>query len=129
MKLLCMPCWNEDLGGEAYNVILEKESGEFKKTKLSMGLDFDPYVSYVISIEDGVLSLRKTIHNEYSPNEYVDLVVDGVAAKDSLNEIITVLEKLGTKFRELSKRQAEIERREKWLHSSIYETNIDGWEW
>lgn len=59
MKLLWIPCWYDFAGGEAYNVILEKENGEFNKNKVSMEFEFDESTKYVISVENGVLSLRK----------------------------------------------------------------------
>ena len=136
MNVLFMPCWDEDVGGEAYNVILEKENGNFNKNKVSMEFDFGAYTQYVISVENGVLSIRKECWNDYGPNDYIDLVDDGVAAKDDLNEIITVLKAFGEKFsdfikkQEEAKRQQENDKRKKeWLNSSAYEVEIKGWEW
>ena len=135
MNVLFRPCWDEYVGGEAYNVILEKENGDFNKNKVSMEFDFDEYTQYVISVENGVLSIRKECWNDYGPNEYIDLVEDGVAAKDDLNEIITVLKAFGEKFSDFIKKQEEakrkqaLDKREKeWLNSSAYEVEIKGWE-
>lgn len=135
MKLLWIPCWYDFAGGEAYNVILEKENGDFNKNKVSMEFDFDAYTQYVISVENGVLSIRKECWNDYGPNDYIDLVDDGVAAKDDLNEIITVLKAFGEKFSEFIKKQEEAKRQQEndkrkkeWLHSSAYEVEIKGWE-
>ena len=119
MKLLWIPCWYDFAGGEAYNVILEKENGDFNKNKVSMEFDFDAYTQYVISVENGVLSIRKECWNDYGPNDYIDLVDDGVAAKDDLNEIITQGQNSYTSS--LAKKE--------WLHSSAYEVEIKGWEW
>ena len=38
MKLLWVPCWDDCVGGEAYNIILEKESSDFNKTKYLLTL-------------------------------------------------------------------------------------------
>ena len=136
MKLLWIPCWYDFAGGEAYNVILEKENGDFNKNKVSMEFDFDAYTQYVISVENGVLSIRKECWNDYGPNEYIDLVDEGIAKKDDLNEIITVLKEFGERFSELTKKQEEAKRKEalakrkkEWVHSSAYEVKIKGWEW
>lgn len=141
MKLLWIPCWYDFAGGEAYNVILEKENGKFNKNKVSMEFEFDESTKYVISVEDGVLSLRKEYWNDYAPNDYIDLVDAGVAAKDDLNEIITVLKafdeniidfikKQEIKKHEEAKRKEELAKRKKeWLSSSSYEVEIKGWEW
>lgn len=141
MKLLWIPCWYDYVGGEAYNVILEKENGDFNKNKVSMEFEFDESTKYVISVENGVLSLRKECWNDYEPNDYIDLVDAGVAAKDDLNEIITVLKAFGEKIidfikkqeikkHEEAKRKEELAKRKKeWLSSSSYEVEIKGWEW
>ena len=141
MKLLWIPCWYDYVGGEAYNVILEKENGDFNKNKVSMEFEFDESTKYVISVENGVLSLRKECWNDYEPNDYIDLVDAGVAAKDDLNEIITVLKAFGEKIidfikkqeikkHEEAKRKEELAKRKKeWLNSSSYEVEIKGWEW
>lgn len=129
MKLLWIPCWYDFAGGEAYNVILEKENGEFNKNKVSMEFEFDESTKYVISVEAGVLSIRKECWNDYGPNDYIDLVDDGIAAKDNLNEIITVFKAFGKKFSDFIKKQEEVKRKNEWLNSSAYEVEIKGWEW
>ena len=125
-----MPIWDEYVGGEAYNVILDNENYNFN-SKVSMKYNFN---GYVISIEDGILSLRKECWEDYCPiyDEY--LVVDGVVAKDNLNETVEVLKSFGAKYEEFIKKQEEAKRKQDyekrksaWLKSSIYEVEIKGW--
>lgn len=127
MKLLWIPCWYDFAGGEAYNVILEKENGDFNKNKVSMDFDFDELTQYTISVENGVLSLRKECLNDYYSNDYIDLVIDGVASKDNLNEIITVLKAFGEKYSNIIKKQEHEKRKKEWLKTSAYEVEIKGW--
>ena len=127
MKLLWIPCWDDYVGGEAYNIILEKENGDFNKNEVSIDFDFDELTQYTISVENGVLSLRKECLNDYYSNDYVDLVIDGVASKDNLNEISTVLKAFGAKYSNPIKKQEHEKRKNEWLNSSVYEIEIKGW--
>lgn len=131
MNVLFRPCWDEYVGGEAYNVILDNENYNFNKN-VSMEFNFN---EYDIWIKNGVLSIEKACWDDYCPTSSIDLVIDGCAAKDDLEEIITVLKAFGEKFDELTKKQEEAKRKEElakrkneWLKSSIYEVEIKGWE-
>ena len=124
-----MPCWDENVGGEAYNVILEKENDDFKKTKISMGFDFNEYLYYVVSVEDGVLSLRRECVDDDLNRDYENLVLDGVVSKVYLDEVITVLKKFGDQLRYIKQKEESKKREEIWLNSSVYEVEIKGWEW
>lgn len=124
-----MPCWDENVGGEAYNVILEKENDDFKKTKISMGFDFNEYLYYVVSVEDGVLSLRRECVDDDLNRDYENLVLDGVVSKVYLDEVITVLKKFGDQLRYIKQKEESKKREEIWLNSSAYEVEIKGWEW
>lgn len=129
MNVLFMPCWDENVGGEAYNVILEKENDDFKKTKISMGFDFNEYLYYVVSVEDGVLSLRRECVDDDLNRDYENLVLDGVVSKVYLDEVITVLKKFGDQLRYIKQKEESKKREEIWLNSSVYEVEIKGWEW
>lgn len=129
MNVLFMPYWDENVGGEAYNVILEKENGDFKKTKISMGFDFNEYLYYVVSVEDGVLSLRRECVDDDLNRDYENLVLDGVVSKVYLDEVITVLKKFGDQLRYIKQKEKTKKREEIWLNSSAYEVEIKGWEW
>lgn len=129
MNVLFMPCWDENVGGEAYNVILEKENDDFKKTKISMGFDFNEYLYYVVSVEDGVLSLRRECVDDDLNRDYENLVLDGVVSKVYLDEVITVLKKFGDQLRYIKQKEESKKREEIWLNSSAYEVEIKGWEW
>jgi hypothetical protein len=122
-----MPCWDENVGGEAYNVILEND--DFKKTKISMGFDFNEYLYYVVSVEDGVLSLRRECVDDDLNRDYENLVLDGVVSKVYLDEVITVLKKFGDQLRYIKQKEESKKREEIWLNSSVYEVEIKGWEW
>ena len=128
MNVLFMPCWDENVGGEAYNVILEKENDDFKKTKISMGFDFNEYLYYVVSVEDGVLSLRRECVDDDLNRDYENLVLDGVVSKVYLDEVITVLKKFGDQLRYIKQKEESKKREEIWLISSVYEVEIKGWE-
>ena len=132
MNVLFRPCWDEYVGGEAYNVILDNENYKFND-KVSLEFNFK---DYVISIKNGVLSIKKDCWEDYCPTSSIDLVIDGCAAKGDLEEIITVLKEFGARFSELIKKEEESKRKEalakrksEWLKSSIYEVEIKGWEW
>nr|DAI45081.1 MAG TPA: hypothetical protein [Caudoviricetes sp.] len=127
MNVLFMPCWDENVGGEAYNVILEND--DFKKTKISMGFDFNEYLYYVVSVEDGVLSLRRECVDDDLNRDYENLVLDGVVSKVYLDEVITVLKKFGDQLRYIKQKEESKKREEIWLNSSVYEVEIKGWEW
>ena len=129
MNVLFRPCWDENVGGEAYNVILEKENDDFKKTKISMGFDFNEYLYYVVSVEDGVLSLRRECVDDDLNRDYENLVLDGVVSKVYLDEVITVLKKFGDQLRYIKQKEESKKREEIWLNSSVYEVEIKGWEW
>lgn len=129
MNVLFRPCWDENVGGEAYNVILEKENDDFKETKISMGFDFNEYLYYVVSVEDGVLSLRRECVDDDLNRDYENLVLDGVVSKVYLDEVITVLKKFGDQLRYIKQKEESKKREEIWLNSSVYEVEIKGWEW
>lgn len=127
MNVIFRPFWNETRGGEVYKVILEKEDGEFNKNKVSMEFGLGEYINYVVSVENGVLSLKKVYFNNY--HQY--LVDNGVAKKDDLDEITTVLKEGFAKYSEIIKKvernQDHEGRKSEWLNSSAYEVEIKGW--
>lgn len=125
MNVLFRPCWDEYIGGEAYDVILDNENYKFND-KVSLEFNFK---DYVISIKNGILSIKKYCWDDYCPTSSIDLVIDGCAAKGDLEEIITILKAFGEKFGELIKKEEEAKRKKEWLSSSSYEVEIRGWEW
>ena len=125
MNVLFRPCWDECVGGEAYDVILDTENYKFND-KVSLEFNFK---DYVISIKNGILSIKKDCWNDYSIGGCIDLVDEGVAKKDDLHEIIPVLKEFGARFSELIKKEEEAKRKKEWLSSSSYEVEIKGWEW
>ena len=125
MNVLFRPCWDEYIGGEAYDVILDNENYKFND-KVSLEFNFK---DYVISIKNGILSIKKYCWDDYCPTSSIDLGIDGCVAKGDLEEIITVLKAFGEKFGELIKKEELAKRKKEWLSSSSYEVEIKGWEW
>ena len=127
MNILLMPCWDEYVGGEAYNVILGTEENKIKN--ISTSLHFDENTVYDVMVWDGVLTLTK-IDFEYDSE--MKLIDEGVVSKEDVQESISVLQQFGGKFRELKKSieekaREERKRKDKWLHSNSIEIEVDWW--
>lgn len=136
MDVLFSPWWDEDTNREIYKVIIGSRNGDVNESKVSMGFEFNEFTYCVISIENGVLSLSKECWNDYGPNDYTNLVDDGIARKDDLDEITEVLRAFGEKYREIVKKQEDDKRKQElakrqreWLNSPAYQVEIKGWEW
>ena len=132
MNVLFMPCWDEYLDGEAYKVILDNENYKFNN---NVSLEFN-INEYDIYIKNGILSIKKDCWDDGYIGGYINLVDEGVAKKDDLNEIVTVLKEFGARFSDFIKKEEEAKRKEalakrkkEWLKSSVYEVEIKGWEW
>lgn len=128
MNVKFIPHWDGSRGGEVYKVILEKENGEFSKNKVSMEFGLGEYINYVVSVKNGVLSLKKVYFNNY--HQY--LVDNGVAEKGDLDEITIVLKEGFAKYSEIIKKvernQDHEGRKNEWLNAPVYQVEIKGWE-
>lgn len=122
MNILLMPCWDEYVGGEAYNVILGTEENKIKN--ISTSLHFDENTVYDVMVWDGVLTLTK-IDFEYDSE--MKLIDEGVVSKEDVQESISVLQQFGGKFREYQKAFQKNERINNWLYSKPIEIEVDWW--
>lgn len=122
MNILLMPCWDEYVGGEAYNVILGTEENKIKN--ISTSLHFDENTVYDVMVWDGVLTLTK-IDFEYDSE--MKLIDEGVVSKEDVQESISVLQQFGGKFREYQKAFQKKERINNWLYSKPIEIEVDWW--
>ena len=122
MKLLWIPCWDDYVGGEAYNVILGTEENKIKN--ISTSLHFDENTVYDVMVWDGVLTLTK-IDFEYDSE--MKLIDEGVVSKEDVQESISVLQQFGGKFREYQKAFQKNERINNWLYSKPIEIEVDWW--
>ncbi len=132
MNVQFIPCWDEDRGGEVYNVILKKEKGNCNKNKVSIDFEYDEFTNYVVSVENGVLWIKKGCLNDRGPNYYTYLVNNGFTKKDDLIETIITLKIFEEKHREFIEKQEEDKRKEEyrkneWLNSPIHKVEIKVW--